>query len=230
MTLSHSLKYPSKWLIAYKTCSDLECECRTNFRKFWDLIEQETIYSRYEVEPKIGQIKYQIQKYKKQVLGDGEISLGELKQFLLANSKISTEFDEPFVLTFDVKMPKKKTLDISENEDTNYEDDEDEVENDDDEGYEISSFWFLFTTLRLLKLLLLTEILAADSTFKLVWQGFSGILIGTVDKRKQYHKICFGMSTSEKTSDWAEMFKVSNWIFRFWSVNFLEVLIILRIN
>lgn len=163
----------------------------------------------YDSEPKIGQIKYQLQKYKKEIMGSGEISLGELKQFLDTNAEVPDDIDEPFVLSYDVKFPKKQTLDISENEDTDYEDDDDfQDNNENDTQYDVPSFWFLFTTVRLLQLLTMTMLIAADSTFKLVWQGFSGILIGTVDKKKQYHKICFGMSSSEKTSDWAEMFKV----------------------
>lgn len=41
----------------------------------------------YDSEPKIGQIKYQLQKYKKEIIGSGEISLGELKNFLTLMQK-----------------------------------------------------------------------------------------------------------------------------------------------
>jgi hypothetical protein len=159
----------------------------------------------YDVEPTINQIKYQIQKYKKEIIGEGEISLGELKAFLDKHSEVPEDDDQPFVLGYMIKIPKRKLLEISSENDT---DNKGETI-DRPEDFEIPSFWFLFTTVRLLNLLTMTNLIAADSTFKLVWQGFSEILIGTVDMKKQFHKICFGMSTSEKTTDWQEMFQVS---------------------
>lgn len=170
----------------------------------------------YESEPTINQIIYQVMKYKAEIMGKGEISLGELKKFLEQHSTVPENIDEPFVLGFSVKMAKRKLLEISENEDTDYEPDEDDpLTHRDETEFEIPSFWFLFSTVRLLNQLPKTRLLAADSTFKLVWQGFSGVLIGTVDMKKQFHKICFGMSTSEKTSDWSEMFQVSLVCFKF---------------
>lgn len=164
----------------------------------------------YQTEPTINQIRYQVKKYKEEVLGKGEISLGELQSFLKDNSTVPLDIDEPFVLGFKVKLPKKKLLEISSDEDTDYdeEEEEDNADQDAESDYEVLSFWFLFSTVRLLLLLKSINLLAADSTFKLVQQGFSGILIGTVDMKKQFHKICFGMTTSEKTEDWAEMLEV----------------------
>jgi hypothetical protein len=159
----------------------------------------------YDIEPTINQIRYQIQKYKKEIIGQGEISLGDLKTFLDKHSEVPEDDDQPFVLGYVIKIPKRKLLEISSDDNT----DNDEETTDRPEDFEIPSFWFLFTTIRLLNLLSMANLMAADSTFKLVWQGFSGILIGTVDLKKQFHKICFGMSTSEKTTDWQEMFQVS---------------------
>lgn len=151
----------------------------------------------YQTEPTLLQIKYQIQKYRDEEFGGGEISLGNLKTFLKNNSTVPLGFDDPFVLDFKVKLGKKNTLKTSDDES---DDEEEEEEN--------SSFWFLMTTRRLLNIMNATELLAADSTFKLVWQGYPGIQIGTVDMQKQYHKICFGITSSEKTTDWIEMFEV----------------------
>lgn len=150
----------------------------------------------FDVEPTINQIKYQVQKYKKEQFGGSEITLGELKSFLTTNSTVPTDIDEPFVLDFSIKFGSNNTLDIST---------EDE---DEDEEEEKSSFWFLLTTVRLLSIVKKSTLIAADSTYKLVWLGFPGVLLGTVDMKKQYHKICFGLTSSEKTSDWEEMFQV----------------------
>lgn len=151
----------------------------------------------YSAEPTINQIKYQIRKYKDNEFGGSEISLGELETFLKENSNVPQDIDEPFVLDFSIKYGKNNTLDISD----------ENMDIDAEEGEE-SSFWFLFSTIRLVRLITKTTLIAADSTFKLVWQGYPGILLGTIDMKKQYHKIAFGMTSSEKTSDWTEIFEV----------------------
>ena len=156
----------------------------------------------HETEPSMNQIKYQIQKCKDETFGDGEISLGDLKSFLFALTTKPSNIDKPFVLDFKVKFGENDILNVST--DTTSEEEEEKFE-----APEKSSFWFFFTTVRLLENMKKTTLIAADSTFKLVWQGYSGISLGTVDMKKQYHKFGFGISSSEKSSDWAEIFLVN---------------------
>lgn len=161
----------------------------------------------YESEPTINQIKYRVSLLKKQLFGDGEITLSELREYLRKLSIIPDDEDEPYCIAYKVLSPIHQTINISENDDTDYEDD-----SDDDGSTETAEepyFYCLFSTKRLLKITDLTSTLCADSTFKLVWQGFSGILLGTVDMKKQFHKFAFGISSREKIEDWQSIFEVN---------------------
>ena len=42
-----------------------------------------------------------------------------------------------------------------------------------------------------------------DSTYKLNWQGFPVIMIGTTDKAKHYHPFGLALSTDETSEDYA---------------------------
>lgn len=158
----------------------------------------------YVTEPSINQLKYHIKKLKQKFFGNGEISLTEMKEYLQNVSAVPEDDDEPFCIGFQVIFPATQTLEISENEETDCEQsDEDEPENEND-----PFFFCLFATKRLLRSSEHSPVLCADSTFKLVWQGFSGILLGTVDMKKQFHKYAFGMSSREKSEDWRSIFQV----------------------
>lgn len=153
----------------------------------------------YDSEPSIRQIKYQIAKIKKELYGDGELSMGGLKELLIKNSAVPDDLDQSFIVAFQVIVPKKLTLNISD------EDASDEEEDTSDNP----KFWFLMSTKRLLSNIANTRTICADETYKLLWMGFSGISIGTIDLSKAFHPLAFGFSSSEKTEDWAEIFEVS---------------------
>lgn len=154
----------------------------------------------YQEEPSRNQIKHQLVKLKKEIYGSGEISLGELQQYLIENSAVSDDPDQPFVIGFDVRIPPTQTLSDSDESDK------------DSSLVDKTGFWFLISTKRLLGNGKFAKTLAADSTFKLLWQGFSGILMGTVDPKKQYHKLAFGFTTSEMANDYKSMFKVREFL------------------
>lgn len=160
----------------------------------------------YDTEPTMHQIKYQLKKIKKELFGESELSLGKLKELLVQKSNIPEDLDQTFVVAHKVDIPKKLTIEISDNE----EDGDQECE---DEGSETPKFWFLFSTRQLLLNTKDTRTLCADETYKLLWMGFSGISIGTVDMNKVFHPLAFGFSSSEKTEDWAEIFQVSFFYF-----------------
>lgn len=150
--------------------------------------------------PTLRRIKYQIQKYKTELYGRGEISLKDLEKFLEENSEVPTDEDEPFVIAYNVTYGQSDVLDFSL--------DENDDNNEEGPTEETSSFWFLFTTLRLMSVIPKTSLITADSTYKLVWQGYPAVLFGTVDMKRQFHKIAFGMTSNERSSDWSGMFKV----------------------
>lgn len=159
------------------------------------LREQNRIERLYDQEPTSNQIKHQCQVLRKEFLGSGEISLGALEEFLKANSLIPEDEDEPFVIGFDVRY-KAPSADSSSCED--------EPKSDD------SGFWFQVATKRTIRVAYKRPLICADGTYKLLWQGFAGLLFGTVDSQNQFHSISFGVSSSERTEDYSGAFKVNH--------------------
>lgn len=154
----------------------------------------------YTVEPTTAQIKYQVAKLKAELYGKGEISLSELEKFLAKNSAIPDGEDDAFVIGHKVRYAE---TDLQENSDSDSSADNEET------GISSRHFWMLFATKRLLKLASNVKLICADTTFKFVWLGFPAILIGTVDSKKQFHPIAFGITSSENTVVFVEVFKVS---------------------
>lgn len=79
----------------------------------------------FDEEPTINQIRYQIEKYKKESFGGGEIKLGELETFLKKSTAVPKDQDEPFVLDYRVKFGKD---DVFSDSDTSESDEESQPE------------------------------------------------------------------------------------------------------
>ncbi len=47
----------------------------------------------------------------------------------------------------------------------------------------------------------------ADATYKLIWQGFPVLVVGTTDYDKAFHPFGLAVSSNEKTEDFEFMFK-----------------------
>jgi len=60
-----------------------------------------------------------------------------------------------------------------------------------------SSFRVFVTSLRLLSLLRLSQVVMTDATYKLIWQGYPCIVVGVVDHNKSFHPIGFIVCDSE---------------------------------
>ncbi|KAL0831843.1 hypothetical protein ABMA28_001373 [Loxostege sticticalis] len=78
-------------------------------------------------------------------------------------------------------------------------------------AYEISekeaSFRFVLSSKYLLELARHVDILHADATYKLIWQGYPVLIVGTPDKQRKFHAICLAVSTSEQKDDFKLVFK-----------------------
>jgi hypothetical protein len=160
--------------------------------------DQENGNLEYVYPPTMNQIKYQLKKISQKYYGKNEISLGQLKEILEVKSALPEDPDEMFVVAHKVVIPPKQTLQISDDEDGS----------NGEEGPEVPEFWFLCSTKRLLENVKETKTLCADETYKLLWMGFSGVLIGTIDLAKKFHALTFGFSSSENTESFHEMFQV----------------------
>ncbi|XP_073948903.1 uncharacterized protein [Choristoneura fumiferana] len=69
------------------------------------------------------------------------------------------------------------------------------------------SFCFVLSSKNLLKRCLTVKILHADATYKLIWQGFPVLVVGTSDKNRKFHPICLTISTYERKVDFETVFK-----------------------
>ena len=63
-----------------------------------------------------------------------------------------------------------------------------------------------FTTKRLLSLTSNTKHIATDATYKLVWQGYPVLMIGTTDRGCHYHPFGLAVCTKEEDSDFNFVF------------------------
>ncbi len=131
---------------------------------------------------------------KKKKYGSHKISLGELEQWCENNQSIPTDENESFVISY------KILYDDEEYDDEEYEDDED-VE--DDGG---NKFRIFISSVRLLKIASMSQHIHADATYKLIWQGFPALVIGTTDLNKAFHPFGLAICSNEKTKDFQFIF------------------------
>lgn len=104
---------------------------------------------------------------------EAKISIGEMIEWFQANLNAPNDNTAPFVL--------------------NYECSETMAE----EKY----FRFAITSKLLLNNCTKSNILHADATYKLVWQGFPVLILGCSDKKRSFHPIVIGVSSHEKQAD-----------------------------
>ena len=85
---------------------------------------------------------------------------------------------------------------------------DEEFADDVDALYEINfTIRIFFTTKRLLKFALTAVNMHADATYKLIWQGFPVLMVGTTDKQNHYISFGIAVTTSETKQDFEFIFK-----------------------
>lgn len=117
-------------------------------------------------------------KINRQKFGPTTISLSELSKWLNENSLVPEDKHEAFVLCQEVS-------------------DADAV---------VPYFRFMLTTKHLLSHIPLRDCSHADTTYKIVWQGFPVFMAGTTDWDKSYHPYGLAICTDEKTEDFKFVF------------------------
>ncbi|CAM2722857.1 unnamed protein product [Rotaria socialis] len=118
------------------------------------------------------QLKNYLVRLRKNKFGPSTLSLGELESLCIEKSTVPQADDEPFVLSYNVT----------------YEDDDD---ND-------NKFRFFISTKRLLKFSATSTRLHADATYKLSWQGFPVVIVGTTDYDRKFYPFGLGVCSDEK--------------------------------
>lgn len=104
--------------------------------------------------------------------------LGELIDWCEANMDEPEDVDKPFVIGF------------------NHSDEDDNLH-----------FRLVVTTKRLLDHCKDIKHLCVDATYGLTWHDYPFLVLGTVDKNKHFHPLCFALCSQETTSDFEFVFE-----------------------
>lgn len=127
--------------------------------------------------PTIKQLNNYLSDRRRIKYGSSTISLGELERWILDHSNIPENIHEVFVISYYIF-----------------------------EG-EPPTFRFVLSTKHLLQLAAYSaKNIHADATYKLIWQGFPVLIVGTTDKERKFHPICLGVCSSERQDDFQILF------------------------
>lgn len=122
-----------------------------------------------------------LNKIRKQKFGTEKLHFGTLEKWLEESNSVPLNDDQPFVVAYKVRT------------------DEDNVEN--------SIFRFFVSTKLLLNQAVNAKILHTDATYKLVWQGFPVLQIGTTDADRKFHPFGIAVCTNERADDFEFIFR-----------------------
>lgn len=113
---------------------------------------------------------------RKEMYGNCNINFAKMKEYCEKNST-PNDNDQPFVTAFTI------------------------VSND-----TVEYFRFNMSTKRLIELSTRIDFVAADATYKLIFQGFPLFVVGTVDKMKHLHPLSVAITTNEESKDFSDVF------------------------
>ncbi|CAF3850379.1 unnamed protein product [Rotaria sp. Silwood1] len=128
--------------------------------------------------PTLAQLNNYLVHYRKKKFGANKISLGELEQWCKDNQNIPLDENESFVISYKIL----------------YEDEDDEDAEDNDGN----KFRIFISSIRLINMASISQHIHADATYKLVWQGFPVLVIGTTDFNKAFHPFGLAICSYEK--------------------------------
>lgn len=114
---------------------------------------------------------------KNEKFGKSNINLIDLKSWLEDNLIIPIDKTKPFVVHFELSMDEKNP-----------------------------SFRFFVST-KLLSASAVSSIVHMDGTYKLIWQGYPILHVGTTDMHRSFHPFGLGVCTNEQTADYQFIFE-----------------------
>ncbi|CAF0964252.1 unnamed protein product [Adineta steineri] len=140
--------------------------------------------------PTIIKIKNYLVQYKKKKFGSYIISLGELDDWCGRHMDVPLNENESFVVSYQIIYADEDTEDIEDNDDFNE-----------------NKFRIFISSVRLLTIASISSHICADATYKLIWQGYPVLIIGTTDLNKVFHPFGLAICTNEKTKDFEFIFR-----------------------
>ncbi|CAF1046222.1 unnamed protein product [Didymodactylos carnosus] len=137
--------------------------------------------------PKKHQLSSYLVSLRVKLYGNSSMSLGELEAWCEQKSVIPDDEDEPWVLRDKIIYG-------------------DEINDDVQDGDYENKFRLFVTTKRLLFNATISHVIHANATYKLIWEGFPCLIIGTTDMIKQFHPYGFAVCSNEAEKDFEFIF------------------------
>lgn len=134
-----------------------------------------------------------LKKLRKDSYGADKIDMNGLKTYLSNNTSIPVSKSDMYVVDFQMSMN------------------------------EIApSFQFFVSSRQLLSLAINAKNIHADATYKLIWQGFPVLLVGTTDMHRKFHAFGIAVCTSETAQDFQFLFAaVKKGVHSLFNINFV---------
>lgn len=122
-----------------------------------------------------------LSKLRKEKFGNDRINFGLLDKWLKEKNIIPDDEHEPFVVDYNIQI--------------------------DDQNEMNSAFRFFVSTKLVFGIGKFSEKIHTDATYKLIWQGYPLLLVGTTDSNRRFHPIGTCVSTNERSADFEFMFR-----------------------
>lgn len=121
-----------------------------------------------------------LNKIRKEKFGAEKLNYGTLEKWLEETNSVPSSDNQPFVVAYEVHT--------------------------DDDNDENCTFRFFVSTKLLLRQAVNVAILHTDATYKLVWQGFPVLQIGTTDADRKFHPFGVAVCKNERAADFEFIF------------------------
>ena len=145
--------------------------------------------------PTMSQLRNFLTKIKTEKYGSTKLSLGKLEKRCLDLSHNTHEMDSPFVVAHE--------MEYGDDFDEEFDDDEDVDEKEES----APKFRYFVSTRRLLANASTCTNIHADATYKLIWQGFPVLVVGTTDLDRHFHPFGMPICSNEEEKDFKFMFQ-----------------------
>ena len=150
------------------------------------------------IQPKASQISSVLVSLRKKLYGPAQISLNYIKNWCIEKSIIPNDPDECFVANYYIE--------------------------DDDAG---PLFRLFVTTKNLITNCLNSNHICADATYKLIWQGYPVLMVGTTDKQRAFHPFGIALCINEQTNDFEFIFKsVQLAVDKLYNINYCPIILV----
>lgn len=128
--------------------------------------------------PPSAKLKTYLKKLNDTKYGNDKINCGTLEKWLQDNSALPDSETQPFVLNYEMNYENEANIE----------------------------FRFFVTSKLLLKQAIGSRNIHADATYKIIWQGFPVLAVGTTDLCRKFHPMGLAVCTTEQQKDYEFIF------------------------